>query len=63
MKIQQHTDLEVCKKGFDAAMLIVWASKNFPKEETFSLFLHLVVLVFPCLLVSKSPCLQPRRQW
>jgi four helix bundle protein len=37
MKIQQHTDLEVYKKGFDAAMLIFWASKNFPKEETYSL--------------------------
>ncbi|HSE86142.1 MAG TPA: four helix bundle protein [Candidatus Binatia bacterium] len=37
MRIQQHTDLEVYKKGFDAAMLIFWASKNFPKEETYSL--------------------------
>jgi len=37
MKIQQHTDLEVYKKAFDAAMLIFWASKNFPKEETYSL--------------------------
>ena len=37
MKIQQHTDLEVYKKGFDAAMLIFWASKSFPKEETYSL--------------------------
>ena len=37
MKIQQHTDLEVYKKGFDAAMLIFWASRNFPKEETYSL--------------------------
>ena len=37
MKIQQHTDLEVYKKGFDAARLIFWASKNFPKEETYSL--------------------------
>ena len=37
MKIQQHTDLEVYEKGFDAAMLIFWTSKNFPKEETYSL--------------------------
>ena len=37
MKIQQHTDLEVYKKAFDAAMLIFWASKKFPKEETYSL--------------------------
>ncbi len=37
MKIQQHTDLEVYKKAFDAAMSIFLASKNFPKEETYSL--------------------------
>ena len=37
MKIQQHTDLEVYKKGFDAAMLIFETSKKFPKEETYSL--------------------------
>ena len=37
MKIQQYTDLEVYRKGFDAAMLLFWASKNFPKEETCSL--------------------------
>jgi four helix bundle protein len=37
MKIQQHTDLDVYRKGFDAAMLIFWASKNFPKVETYSL--------------------------
>ena len=37
MKIQQHTDLEVYKKAFDAAMLIFQASKKFPKEETYSL--------------------------
>jgi len=37
MKIQQHTDLEVYKKAFDTAMLIFEASKNFPREETYSL--------------------------
>jgi four helix bundle protein len=37
MKIQEHTDLDVYKKAFDTAMLIFWASKNFPKEETYSL--------------------------
>jgi four helix bundle protein len=37
MKIQQHTDLEVYKKAFDAAMLIFELSKKFPKEETYSL--------------------------
>ena len=37
MKIQQHTDLEVYKKAFDAAMLIFRESKKFPKEETYSL--------------------------
>lgn len=33
MKIQRHTDLEVYKKAFDAAMLIFEASKKFPREE------------------------------
>jgi four helix bundle protein len=37
MKIQQHTDLEVYKKAFDAAMAIFEATKKFPKEETYSL--------------------------
>ena len=37
MKIQQHTDLEVYGKAFDAAMLIFERSKTFPKEETYSL--------------------------
>ena|SRR5262249_37594456 len=37
MKIQQHTELEVYQKGFDAAMSIFWASRNFPKEETYLL--------------------------
>jgi four helix bundle protein len=36
MKIQEHTDLEVYKKAFDAAMLIFHASKDFPKEEIYS---------------------------
>ena len=37
MKIQQHTELEVYKKAFGAAMLIFELSKAFPKEETYSL--------------------------
>jgi four helix bundle protein len=37
MKIQQHTDLKVYKKAFDAAMAIFEATKKFPKEETYSL--------------------------
>ena len=37
MRIQQHTELEVYKKAFDAAMLIFKESKGFPKEETYSL--------------------------
>jgi four helix bundle protein len=37
MKIQQHTELDVYKKAFDAAMLIFEMSKKFPKEETYSL--------------------------
>src|SRR5246127_5044788 len=37
MKIQQHTDLQVYKKAFDAAMLIFQESKKFPREETYSL--------------------------
>ena len=37
MKIQKHTELDVYKKGFDAAMAIFEASKAFPKEETYSL--------------------------
>ena len=34
MKILEHTELEVYKKAFDAAMLIFELSKAFPKEET-----------------------------
>jgi four helix bundle protein len=37
MKIQQHTDLQVYKKAFDAAMLIFQESKKFQREETYSL--------------------------
>lgn len=37
MKIERHTDLEVYKKSFEAAMLIFRLSKKFPKEETYSL--------------------------
>jgi four helix bundle protein len=37
MKIQQHTDLQVYKKAFDAAMLIFQESKKFPREESYSL--------------------------
>lgn len=37
MRVQKHTELEVYKKAFDAAMEIFRASKAFPKEETYSL--------------------------
>ena len=37
MKIQQHTELQVYKKAFDAAMMIFEDSKKYPKEETYSL--------------------------
>jgi four helix bundle protein len=37
MRVQKHTELEVYKKAFDAAMEIFAASKAFPKEETYSL--------------------------
>ena len=36
-KISWHQDLEVYKKAFAAAMRIFQLSKNFPKEETYSL--------------------------
>ena len=36
-KIQSHRDLEVYRKGFDAAMEIFEFSKKFPKEKTYSL--------------------------
>jgi four helix bundle protein len=37
MRVQKHTELEVYKKAFDAAMEIFNSSKAFPKEETYSL--------------------------
>jgi four helix bundle protein len=36
-KIQNHQDLLVYRKAFDAAMSIFELSKTFPKEETYSL--------------------------
>lgn len=36
-KIQTHRDLDVYVKAFDAAMALFEASKQFPKEETYSL--------------------------
>lgn len=37
MKIREHTDLEVYKKAFDAAMQIFELTKRFPREETYSM--------------------------
>ena len=37
MKIQRHSDLDVYRKAFDAAMTVFNISKHFPKEETYSL--------------------------
>ena len=37
MRIQRHTELDVYKKAFDAAMNVFERSKSFPKEETYSL--------------------------
>ena len=36
-KITVHTELEVYRKAFDAAMAIFALSKSFPKEEVYSL--------------------------
>jgi four helix bundle protein len=36
-KIRTHTDLEVYRKVFDAAMKIFELTRTFPKEETYSL--------------------------
>lgn len=36
-RISRHQDLEVYRKAFEAAMRIFELSKNFPKEETYSL--------------------------
>jgi four helix bundle protein len=37
MKIRTHKELEVYKLAFDGAMKIFEITKNFPKEETYSL--------------------------
>ena len=37
MKIRTHTDLEVYRRAFDAAMSIFALSKGFPAEERYSL--------------------------
>jgi len=37
MKIVSHTELEVYCKGFETAMRIFELSKQFPREETYSL--------------------------
>ena len=37
MKILRHYDLEVYKRAFELAMSIFTLSRNFPKEETYSL--------------------------
>jgi four helix bundle protein len=37
MRIRKHTELEVYKKAFGAAMDIFRASKEFPREEMYSL--------------------------
>ena len=39
--VTRHQDLEVYKKAFEAAMQIFELSKNFPKEETYSLTLQI----------------------
>lgn len=36
-KISRHQDLEVYRKAFEAAMQIFEVSKQYPKEETYSL--------------------------
>lgn len=36
-KVQSHRDLDVYRKGFDAAMEIFEFSRAFPREETYSL--------------------------
>ena len=37
MRIREHTELEVYKKSFDAAMAIFVTTKKFPKDEMYSL--------------------------
>ncbi len=34
-KIENHTDLQVYQKAFEAAMQLFELSKSFPKEETY----------------------------
>jgi hypothetical protein len=42
MRIQEHTELEVYKKAFDAAMSIFLATKKFSKDEMYSLLTRFV---------------------
>lgn len=35
--VKRHTDLDVYRRAFDAAMRLFEVSKRFPKEETYSL--------------------------
>lgn len=35
--VKRHTDLDVYRRAFDAAMRLFEVSKKFPKEETYSL--------------------------
>ena len=37
MKIARHTELDVYKRAFDVAMRVFRSSKDFPKEERYSL--------------------------
>ncbi len=37
VKIVRHQELDVYRKAFDTAMQVFEVSKNFPKEETYSL--------------------------
>ena len=37
MRIKKHTELEVYKRAFAAAMALFRASQSFPKQETYSL--------------------------
>lgn len=49
MKIVKHTELEVYRKAFEAAMTLFALSKKFPKEETYS-------LTDQCRRSSRSVC-------
>jgi len=35
--VRRHTDLDVYRRGFEAAMRIFEVSKSFPREERYSL--------------------------